>query len=139
MKIVKRVCWERFLQGESQSSDPPIDKNHYQTALKYIKPLLFRTTLVLKNSYRNTTMSMKAKETLVWESAFPKLLINLVKSLVTLFGSTHTKVNEEVVGQVLMTQAVTKAPNPYKINFQLLQLTQGWDKARITSMVYYAI
>ena len=38
-----------------------------------------------------------------------------------------------------MTQAATKAPGPDKINVQILQMIWGWDKARITNIVYYAI
>ena len=82
---------------------------------------------------------MKAKETLVWKSAFPKPLTNLVKPPVISFESAHTKINEGVVGQALMTQAVIKALGSDKINFQILQIIWGWDKAQITSMVYNAI
>ena len=40
----KRECWQKFLEGESQSSSSVMDKNHCWTALKYTKPLQFRTT-----------------------------------------------------------------------------------------------
>ena len=82
---------------------------------------------------------MKAKEALVRRAAFPKPPTNLVEPLITSFESAHTKINKEVVGQALMTQATTKALSPDKINFQILQMIWGWDKARITSMVYHAI
>lgn len=82
---------------------------------------------------------MRAKEALVRQSVFPKPATNIVESPATFFGLAHTKINEELLGQVLMTQAATKAPSPDKINFQILQFVWGLDKARITSMVYHAI
>ena len=74
-------------------------------------------TPTLKDSDGNMAVSMRAKEALIWISAFPKPLANLVEPLVTSFGSAHTKINEEVVGQALMTQAATKASGPDMINF----------------------
>ncbi len=82
---------------------------------------------------------MKAKEALVQRSAFPKPPTNLIEPPVTSFGLAHTKITEESVAQALMTQLATKAPGPDKINFPILQMIWGWDKARITSMVYHAI
>lgn len=57
-----------------------MDKNHYWTVLKCIKPLNFRTILVLKNSNRNSAVSMKAKKALVKKSAFLKPPSDLLKS-----------------------------------------------------------
>ncbi len=65
---------------------------------------------------------MKAKEALVRRLAFPKPSPNPVKPLVSLNGLFHTKVTEEVVAQALMTQEATKAPDPDKINFQILRM-----------------
>ena len=65
---------------------------------------------------------MKTKEAFVEKLEFPKSLTNLVKPLVISFGSAHTKINEEIVDQALMTQAATKASNPDKINFQILKI-----------------
>ena len=81
-----------------------MDKNHCWTALKYTKPLQFRTTPALKDSDGNTAISMRAKEALVRRSAFPKPLTNLVEFSVTPFGSAHTRINEEVVGQALIVE-----------------------------------
>ncbi len=94
-----------------------MDKDHCWTALKYTKPLQFRTTPALKDSDGNTAVSIKAKEVLVRKSAFPKLPTNLVEPPITSFGLAHTKITKEVVVQALMTQAGTKAPGPEKINF----------------------
>ena len=44
IKKAKRECWQKFLQGNFQSSGSVMDKNHCWTALKYTKPLQFRTT-----------------------------------------------------------------------------------------------
>ena len=139
IKKAKRVCWQKFLQGEFKFSDPAMDKNYCWKALKYTKPLQFRTTPVLKDSNGNTAVSMRAKEALVRRSAFPKPPTNLIESLVTALGFAHTKISEELVGQALIIQVATKAPRPDKINFQILQMIWGWDKARITSMVYHSI
>lgn len=68
---------------------------------------------------------MKAKKALVSRLTLPKPLTNLIKPLVTAFGSAHMKINEEVIGQVLITQVATKAPSLDKINFQFLQMIQG--------------
>lgn len=108
------------MQGESkesQSSGLVIDKNHCWTAFKYTKPLQFRTTPALKDSEGHTAVSMKEKEALVRKSAFPKLPTNLAEPPVTFSGMAHIKVTQEIVSQVLMTQAATKAPGPDKINF----------------------
>ncbi len=99
-----------------------MDKNYCWTALKYTKPLQFRTTPALKDSDGNMAVSMKAKEALVPRSAFPKPPTNLVKPPVTSFGPAHTKITEEVIAQAFMTQVATKAPGPDKINFQILQM-----------------
>ena len=65
---------------------------------------------------------MKAKEALIERSAFSKPPPNPIEPLVSPCGLLHTKVTEEVVTQVLMTQAATKAPDPDKINFQILRM-----------------
>ena len=139
IRKAKRVCWQNFLQGKTQSSGTAIDKNQCWTALKYTKPLQFRTTPALKDSDGNTAVSMKAKEALVRKSAFPKPPINLFEPSVIPSGLAHTKITEEVVARTLMTQAANKAPGPDKINFKILQMIWSWDKTRITSMVYHAI
>ncbi len=97
IKKAKRKCWQKFLQGESQSLARVIDKNHDWTALKYTKPLQFETTPALKDSDGNTVVSIRAKEALVRKSAFPKPPTNVIKPLRLYFGSAHTKVTEEVV------------------------------------------
>ncbi len=91
-------------------------------ALKYTKPLQFRTTPALKDSDGNTAVSMKAKEALVRRSAFPKPPINLIEPPVIPFRSAHTKITEEAVAQAVMAQSATKAPGLDKINFQILQM-----------------
>ena len=54
-------------------------------------------------------------------------------------GFAHTKITEDLVAEALMTQAITKAPGPDKINFQVLNMIWSWDKMRIINMVYHAI
>ncbi len=119
IKKAKRECWQKFLQGGSQSSSSVMDKNHCWTALKYTKPLQFRTTPALKDSEGNIAVSMKAKEALVGKSAFPRPPPNFLETPAIPLGLAHTKITEEIVGQALLTQAATKAPGPDKINFLL--------------------
>lgn len=76
----------------------------------------------LKDSDRNTAVSMKAKEALVRRSAFPQPPTDFVQIPVISSGLAHIKVTEEMVVQALMTQAAIKAPCPNKINFQILQM-----------------
>ncbi len=139
IKKAKRDCWQKFLEEEFQSSSAAMDNNHCWAALKYSKPLQFRRTPALKDSDGNTAVSLKAKEVLVRRSAFLKPPTNLVVPSVTSFGSAYIKIIKEGVAQALVTQAITKAPGLDKINFQIFQMIWGWDKARITSMVYHAI
>lgn len=61
---------------------------------------------------------MKAKEALVRRSVFPKPPPNSVELLIIPYRSVHSKITEEVIAQVLMIQAITKALGPDKINFQ---------------------
>ena len=91
------------MQGDPQSSGPVMDKNHCWTALKYTKPLQFRTMPALKDSDGNTAVSMKAKEALVRRSAFPTPPLNTVEPLVSPHGLLHRKITEEVIAQALMT------------------------------------
>ena len=116
-----------------------MDKNHCWTALKYTKPLQFRTTPALKDNEGNIAVSMKAKEALVRKSAFPRPPPNFLETPAIPLGLAHTKITEKTVGQALLTQAATKAPGPDKINFQVLQMIWSWEKAQITSIVYHVI
>ena len=122
IRKAKRECWQDFLQEKPQSSDAAIDKNHCWIALKYTKPLQFKTTPALKDSDGNVAVSMKAKEALVRQSVFPKPPTSLVQTPVISSGLAHTKITEAIVAQALVTQARTKAPGPDKINFQILHM-----------------
>ena len=82
---------------------------------------------------------MKAKEAMIQRSAFLKPPTYFIKPPVLFFGSAHANITEEIVPQRLMTQVVTKALGLDKINFQILQMIWGWEKTRITNMVYHAI
>ena len=122
IKKAKRESWQKFLQGEAQSSDSVMNKSHCWTALKYTKPLQLRTTPALTDVDGNTAVSMKAKEALVRRSAFPKPPPNSIEPPLMSCGMAHTRITEERVAQALMTQAATKAPGPDKINFKILQM-----------------
>ena len=142
IRKAKRICWQDFLQGKGNKTELPgmiLDKNHCWTAFKYTKPLQFRTTPALKDTEGNIAITIKAKQALVCKSAFPKPPIGLAEPPVISLGMAHIKVTEETVSQALMTQAAIKALGPDKINFRILQMIWGWDKLRITNMIYHAI
>ena len=65
IRKAKRKCWQKFLQGKSQFLGAAMDKNHYQTAFKYTKPLQFWITPALRDSNKNMAISIKTKEVLV--------------------------------------------------------------------------
>lgn len=106
-----------FLQRNSQSSEPIIDKNYHWTVLKYIKPLQLKIRPALKNSDRNTAVFMKDKETLIRKLAFPKPAPSLFELPITFSGLAYTKITEEIVAQVLIIQVATKAFGSDKVNF----------------------
>lgn len=58
---------------------------HYWTALKYTKPMQFRTTLAFKDNKGDIAVSKKAKKALVRISAFRKPLSYFFKPPAVLF------------------------------------------------------
>lgn len=94
-----------------------IDKNYCWKVFKYTKPLQFRTTPVLKDVEGYIVIFMKTKEALVHKSTFSKPPKNLGKLPIPFSGIAYAKITQKVVSQALMTQAITKAPKPDKINF----------------------
>lgn len=128
IRKAKRLCWQKNLQGGEQQS-------HCWTALKYTKPLQFKTTPALQDSDGNIVTSMKAKEALVRKSAFPQPPSNLGPDPITSPGITHATITKDIVSEALVSQSATKAQGPDKINFQFYVR----DKIRITSMVQHAI
>ena len=142
IRKAKRLCWQNFLQGkEGNISQQPqiLDPNRCWTALKYIKPLQLKTTPALKDVDGNIATSMKAKEALVYQSAFPKPPISLETEPLISSGIAHKGITEEKIYLALVTQAIAKAPGPNKINFRILRMIWDWDKERIISMVQQAI
>ena len=65
---------------------------------------------------------MKAKKVLVRISTFLKTLTNFIKPPFICFRLVYTKINKEVVGQVLIIQATTKAHGLDNIDFKILQI-----------------
>lgn len=125
IRKAKRLCWQNFLQGkEGDTSQQPqiLDPNRCWTTLKYTKPLLFKTTPALKDVDGNVATSMKAKEALVYRSAFPKPPISLEAEPLISSGIAHKRITEEKVYLALVIQAIAKAPGPNKINFRILRM-----------------
>lgn len=114
IRQAKRTCWQDFLQKDEK-------QNHCWTALKYTKPLQFKTTPALKDGNGYVATSMIAKEALVRKSAFPKPPNSNPRPEPRILGGTaHINISEEIVCYALMSQSASKAPGPDKINFQIL-------------------
>lgn len=120
IRKAKRLCWQKFLQGEEQ-------QNHCWTALRYTKSLQFKTTPALKDPEGNIATSMKAKEALVRKSAFPKLPSDFRPDQRIEPGIAHVTITEDIVCKALVNQSATKAPGPNKISFQILRMIWSWD------------
>lgn len=101
-----------------------LDKNHYQTVFKYTKLLKFKTTLALKDIERHAAISMKAKKTLIYKSAFLKPSTNLVKLPILSSKIVYIKVNLEAKSQTLILVAI-KAFGLNLISFRILQIIWG--------------
>ncbi len=71
---------------------------------------------------------MKAKETLVCKSVFPKPPSSYNQEPSMIAGIAHLKITEEKIAYALMSQSATKAPGPDKINFQIIRMLWEWDK-----------
>lgn len=66
------------------------------------KLLLFKTTLILKNNDRNTTVFIKTKKVLVKKSVFFKLLSNFIKLLIILIKLFFIKISKKIIIKVLI-------------------------------------
>ena len=142
IRKAKRLSWQNFLQGKDDSTSQQsqsLDKNRCWTALKYTKPLQFKTTPALRDPDGNIATSMKAKEALVCKSAFPKPPASHNQEPSMIAGTAHLKITEEKIAYALMSQSATKAPGPDKINFQIIRMLWEWDKEQITGMIQQAI
>ena len=138
IRKAKRLSWQNFLQGKNENttqSAQTIDQNLCWTALKYAKPLQFKTTPTLRDPEGNIATSMKEKEALVCKSAFPKPPRSIGREPHMRAGIAHRDITEEKISHALMSQSAKKAPGPDKINFEILRMIWEWDKIRITSMI----
>lgn len=85
--------------------------------LKSTKPLQFQIMHAFKDSDGNTIIFIKAKKALIQRSVFLKPPTNIIETPLICFRLVYTMINNEVVGQVLMTQVATKTHSSNKINF----------------------
>ena len=92
----KRISWQNFLKGEASNNKvlQAEDKNRCWSALKYTKPLKFKTTPALNDGNGNTATSMKAKEALVRKTAFPPPPTSQVKDTEILPGTAYLKITQ---------------------------------------------
>ena len=122
IRKAKRLSWQNFLQGKNENSTQSaqtLDQNLCWTALKYTKPLQFKTTPALRDPEGNIATSMKEKEALVCKSAFPKPPRSIGPEPRIKAGIAHTDITEEKISHALTSQSAKKAPGPDKINFQI--------------------
>ena len=74
VRKAKRECWQNFLEGREESSNPaqiwPENKNRYWIALKYTKPKSNSITSVLIGLNKEIAVTMQDKEALVRVYAF---------------------------------------------------------------------
>lgn len=80
---------------------------------------------MLKDTVRYTAITIKAKETLVYKSAFLKSLTNLAELLVIFYGMVHLKIIKYRISEILMTQIAMKTLRSDKINFCILLIILG--------------
>ena len=127
------------MEGQREEMERQRDKNRCWTALRYTKPLQFKTTPTLKDNDGNTATSMKAKEALVRKTAFPPPPTSCIQQAIIPPGQAHVQITTEEVGYALNTQSSAKAPGPDKLNFGILRIFWQWDSQRITSIIQHAI
>lgn len=114
------------------------NKNRCWTALKYTKPLQFKTTPALKDPSGNIAISMKDKEHMVQRTTFPPPPRSTLKEPKISAGIAHTIITKELVRKTLLAQSTQKIPGPDKINFGILRLIWSWEAERMTQMVQQA-
>ena len=138
VRKAKRECWQNFLEGEEEISDPsknqPEDKNRCWIALKYTKPQTNSTTPALKGPNNKIAVTMQAKEALVKAHAFPKPYISQGAEYQLQKGDAHLLVTKDTVHKALFCQSVKKAPVSNLHNFLILRLLWDWVADRITSL-----
>ncbi len=138
IRKAKRECWQNFLQGQD-IAEGSHNKNRCWTAFRYTKPQQFKTTPALKDTEGRIATSMKEKEKLVCKAAFPSPPKSDHSEPIVTPGVAHQKVTKNVIYTALMTQSMSKAPGPDKINFRILCMVWEWDSERIIAMIQQAI
>ena len=82
---------------------------------------------------------MKAKEALVCKSVFLSLPKSVYSKPVIMSGVAHQTVTKNIIYKALMTQSISKAPWPVKINFRILCMVWEWDSKRLMAMVQQSV
>lgn len=132
IRRAKCTCWETFLEG---AMDQPGlgDTARCWRALDYTKPRTMAMTPTLRGPQGQLVSSIKEKETLICETAFPQAPGDSQQAEIPQ-GSWHGQINEEIVKHALFGQAVQKAPGIDRLNFRALQLLWEWDSPRIVAL-----
>ncbi len=129
MRKAKRECWQNFLEGIEESSNPARirleDKNRYWIALKYTKPKSNSTTPALIGPNNEIAITMQDKEALVRLHAFSPSPIFYGTKYEPGKGTAHALVTKDHVGKALLCQFIKKAPGPNMHDFRILRIL--WD------------
>ncbi len=143
MRKAKRECWQNFLEGIEELSNPAEirseDNNRCWIALKYTKPKSNSTTSALIGPNNKVIVTMQDKEALVRFHAFSLLPIFYGMEYKPGQGTAHALVTRDSVGKAFLCQSITKAPRSNMHNFRVLCIWWDWDPDRITSVVIQAI
>ncbi len=81
-----------------------LHNNYCWTALKYIKPLQFKTTPALKDVNRYTSTSMEEKKAMIRKSAFLKLPNDLRPDGIISTRIAHVTITKYIAFKELMSQ-----------------------------------
>ena len=143
MRKAKRECWQNFLEGIEEPSNPtqirPENKNKCWIALKYTKQKSNSTISALIRPNNEIVIIMQNKEALVRRHAFlpPPISHKIEYKLGQ--ETAHASVTKDKVSRALLYQSINKAPGPNMHNFQIFRILWDWDPDRIISVVAQAI
>lgn len=76
---------------------------------------------------------------LVQRFVFFEFLITFIWILIISYGLAHIKMIEEIIIEILIFHIAITAFCLNTINFEILEIIWGWNKAGITNIVYHFI
>lgn len=76
---------------------------------------------------------------MVSKSAFSSPPVSSINEPIVQTKVIHKMVTQYIVQQALMTQSMSKAPRPNKINFRSLRMIWEWNSRRFITMIKHSI